>query len=157
MTYFKDKIEMIRNSRREGEDMSIVDKFKYRHVLKAEKIFFKEHGESKFGFFGYLGMQDGELPVFLTAAKDSECNDEKKLNSAEMVYAFTPAILKHCVSNFTDEYRAIEAKNISGFVEKCTVLSNAAVYMNRNWDTIINELANDLQYGKSNENLEKEN
>ena len=118
-------------------------------IIKAEKSFFEKHKNDKYDFFGYMGMNDDEMPFFTTVGEHSESSDGTKFHTAQMVYAFTPAILKHCVTNLTDEWKANEAEDIAEFVEKCHVLSNAAVYMNGNWDTVINELADYLQYGMS--------
>ena len=92
--------------------------------------------------FIYLQGTEDEYPAFV---HNSDKNGE--LMTADIVFAFDPTLLIHCVENLTPAAREVEKNNISAFYDKCHRLAAAspAKITQEEWNTLITDLSTKLQ------------
>lgn len=99
-------------------------------IRAYEKEFLEQN--LTFDFFGFLNFGD-EIPVFV----EKSCEELE----AEIVYPYTPTMLKYCVKNLTKESKISEASDLDFFKEKCNIIAKKALYQEESWEDTINYLS----------------
>jgi len=91
----------------------------FKTFFEDEEKFLEKHQNDEYEFFGYFGIRDGEIPMFVTTRK----NTGENVKQGEMVYAFSPKTLEHCVTRLIRDTKMEEAEDIDSFVDNEKTIS----------------------------------
>ena len=124
---------------------SLKEKFLNSRIKAYEKRFLTKNEGVTYRFFGYVGYDIGDIPVFVKKKTVDAGGRLGFVEVSELVWVFTPKMLEHCVLNLTNEAKLNLKDDIGYFYDMCTEIANESKYNAEGWEDTINMLAKHIE------------